>query len=113
MRLAVIGLAGVLLGLGTTSVLHAEDRVRVVERLPKTPTLDSGRLPLSALSDRQLVALLVDLTHRSQHDRDCHGGNPGPDAEYLKAWTDKVIAEMDTRKMTADKDGLIDIPVEK
>ena len=111
MRLSVILLTCSLLGL--PAFVRAEQAIRIVEKLPKTEQLESGELSLQQISDRQLVALMLDLTKRADFDRSQHDGKPGPDGEYLRNWLDKVIAEMDARKMSADGDGLIDVPVEK
>lgn len=96
-----------------TLAYAGEQPARVVENLPRTEQLESGELSLQKISDRQLVALMIDLHKRAEYDRSQHEGKPGPDGAYLKGWLDKVIAEMDARKMSADAEGLIDVPVEK
>jgi hypothetical protein len=95
------------------TLVYAGEPIRIVEKLPKTEQLESGELSLQKISDRQLVALMLDLVKRAEYDRSQHEGKPGPDGAYLKGWLDKVLAEMDARKMSADPEGLIDVPAEK
>src|SRR5689334_7305803 len=110
MRLAAIVLAGVM---GLAAAAWADNAIRVVEKLPRTEELESGQLTLQRISDRQLVALMLDLVKRVEFDRSQHEGKAGPDGAYLKGWMDKVVAEMDGRKMSADVEGVIDVPPEK
>jgi hypothetical protein len=91
----------------------ADNAIRIVEKLPKTEQLESGELSLQRISDRQLVSLMVDLVKRIEFDRSQHGGRSGPGGAYLKEWLDKVVLEMAARKMTADGEGLIDVPAER
>jgi hypothetical protein len=95
------------------AMLLAGNDIRIVEKLPKTEQLESGELSLQRISDRQLVALMLDLVKRVEFDRSQNGGKAGPDGGYLKGWLDKVIAEMEARRMAADGEGLIDVPAEK
>jgi hypothetical protein len=99
--------------LSLMTLAYAGEPIRVTEPLRKTEQLESGELSLQKISDRQLVALMLDLVKRAEYDRSQHEGLPGPDGAYLKGWLDKVLTEMDARRMTADAEGLIDVRVEK
>lgn len=102
---------------GAIATAGIERRVPVapaLEALPHTEDFDSGKVTFDKLSDRQLVAFLIDLTRRANYDRYQHNGQPGRDSAYLYDWQARTTDVMIARNMAGNEHGVIgETPVEK
>lgn len=78
---------------GTASTVPDPDRIVEVS----TESIASGQKTLEDLNNPSLEWLYGDLRERLATDAAAHDGKPGPDADYLNGWIDKVRKQLEGR----------------
>jgi len=66
-------------------------------RLLRTEDFESGAMQLGQASTPRLEDFLRDLNRRKDFDFSSHGGQAGPNADYLATWVTRVTNELISR----------------
>jgi hypothetical protein len=67
--------------------------------------VESGAVRLSDVDSVHLEYFLQDLNKRKDFDFSCHGGQAGPNADYLAMWVQRVTDELCNRGYYFDTAG--------
>src|SRR5580704_9063908 len=105
LKLAATGIVLGSTGIGLANSVEAVNAPVVVDyRGVTTEDFESGSLKLSDVSEGVLVRFLQDLNRRKDFDYLAHGGQPGPDSQYLWQWVQNVTGELTNRGYWLDGD---------
>jgi len=104
-RTAFFSASAILIGLPCTIALASSttmpsDTASVAAstgRLLRTEDFESGSMQLGQASTPQLEDFLRDLNRRKDFDFSSHGGQAGPNADYLAGWVTRVTNELISR----------------
>ena len=92
-------------GHATTVPSDASAAKARADRLLRTEDFESGGMQLSQASAPQLEDFLRDLNRRKDFDFSAHGGQAGPNADYLADWVTRVTNELIARGYWYDARG--------
>jgi hypothetical protein len=71
----------------------------------RTEDFESGTVQFSDCDAHQLEAFLRDLNRRKDFDFQTHGGQAGPNSDFLANWVTRVTNELSSRGYFIDENG--------